>query len=105
MRHHLALINSFLADHNEEAAQIYIAEVEKNIDDATIQKYCSNYTVNFIQIANSYEGNVAFADDLPVSTREDHGFVTRSIAAVTQKYSGVYSFSAEDGIFTTSVIL
>ncbi len=176
MRHHLALINSYLTDNNGKAAQKYIAKVVKNIDGATIQKYCSNYTVNlilyshiahakkdgievetqidlpeenhvsdmdlcvvfgnaienaanacrsilgekdrfikivcknkndklFIQITNSIEGEVEFVDDMPVSYEENHGLGTKSIAAVAQKYGGVYSFSAEDGIFTTSVII
>ncbi|MGB4438983.1 MAG: ATP-binding protein, partial [Sedimentibacter sp.] len=176
MRHHLNLINSCLADNNEEAAQKYIAEVEKTIDEVTVEKYCSNYTVNlilysyimhakkeeikvetkidlpekndisdmdlcvifgnvienainacngilntndrslkivcksknnklFIQITNSYEGSLQFVDDMPVSSMENHGIGTKSIAAVAEKYSGVYSFTAKDGVFTTSIIL
>jgi len=176
MRHHLNLIDSYLADNNRAAAQKYIAEVERSIDDAKVEKYCSNYTVNlilysylthaknedikvetqidlpeqnavsdmdlcvvfgnvienainackgitnseerslkilcknknnklFIQITNSYEGNVEFADDMPVSIKENHGLGTKSIAAIAQKYGGVYSFTAVDGVFTTSIIL
>lgn len=176
MRHHLTLINSCLADNNREAAQKYIAEVVETIDDAKIQKYCSNYSVNlilyyhimhankegievetqinlpeenhvsdmdlcvifgnaienatnacknisdgkdrfikivcknkndkiFIQITNSFEGEVHFMDDMPVSTRKDHGLGTKSIAAVAQKYGGVYSFSAEEDVFTMRMIL
>ncbi|MBC2727050.1 MAG: GHKL domain-containing protein [Desulfosporosinus sp.] len=48
MRHHLNLINSYLIDNNKEAAQKYITEVEKTIDGATVERYCSNYTVNLI---------------------------------------------------------
>jgi len=59
----------------------------------------------FIQITNSCEGNVEFADDMPVSTMENHGLGTKSIAAIAQKYGGVYSFTAEYGVFTTSIIL
>ncbi|MDD4844369.1 MAG: GHKL domain-containing protein [Anaerotignum sp.] len=176
MRHHLNLINSYLEDNNKDAAQKYITEVEESIENATIEKYCSNYTVNlilyfhimhakkeeikvethiilpeknavsdmalciifgnalenainackgvlntndrfikivcknknnklFIQITNSYEGSVAFAEELPISTKENHGLGTRSIAAVAQKYGGMYSFTAENGVFTTSIIL
>jgi two-component system, LytTR family, sensor histidine kinase AgrC len=176
MRHHLNLINSYLADNNRKAAQKYIAEVERTIDEAVVEKYCSNYTVNlilysyithakkedidvetqidlpehntvsdmdlcvifgnvienainacigilnvndrflkivcksknnklFIQLTNSCKGNVEFADGLPVSMKDDHGLGTKSIAAVAQKYGGVYSFAAADGVFTTSIIL
>jgi sensor histidine kinase regulating citrate/malate metabolism len=176
MRHHLNLINSYLIDNNKDSAQRYIAEVERTIDTAVVEKYCTNYTVNlilysylmhakkeyievktqidlpeqnivsdmdlcvifgnaienainackgilnvndrflkivcktkqdklFIQITNSYEGKVEFADDIPISTKENHGLGTKSIAAIAQKYGGVYSFTAEEGVFTTSIIL
>jgi len=176
MRHHLNLIDSYLADNNRDAAQKYIAKVERSIDDAMVEQYCSNYTVNlilysyithakkedievetqidlpeentvsdmdlcvifgnvienatnackgiltidyrfikivcinknnklFIQISNSYEGIVQFAGDMPVSTMENHGLGTKSIAAIAQKYGGVYSFTAVDGVFTTSIII
>lgn len=176
MRHHLHLIYAYLADNKTAIAQKYIREVEKTIEDATFEKYCSNYMVNlilysdiakakneqitvethidlpeknavsdmdlcvifanaienavnackripsatdrtikivcktkndklFIQITNSYQGTVTFVDDMPVSTEENHGFGTKSIAAVAHKYDGVYSFTAEDGVFKTSIIL
>ena len=176
MRHHLNLINSYLADNNKSAAQTYIAEVEKNIEEAVVEKYCTNYAVNlilyshlmhakkeeiqvetqidlpeensvsdmdlcvlfgngienainackdipksedrfikivckdkkdklFIQITNPFENTVQFVDDMPVSSKEHHGLGTKSIAAIAQKYGGVYSFTAEDGIFTLSIIL
>lgn len=176
MRHHLNLINSYLIDNNKEAAQKYITEVEKTIDGATVEKYCSNYTVNlilssyiakakyeqitvetqinlpdnnavsdmdlcvifanaienaihacitiksanertlkivsnikenklYIQITNSFDGTIIIVDDMPVSTEENHGRGTKSIAAIAQKYGGVYSFTSEDRVFKTSIIL
>ncbi len=176
MRHHLNLINSYLIDNNKEAAQKYITEVEKNIDGATVEKYCSNYTVNlilssyiskakneqitvetqinlpennavsdmdlcvifanaienainackgindanertlqvvsriknnklYLQITNSFDGTIIFVDDMPVSTEENHGRGTKSIAAIAQKYGGVYSFTSEDRVFKASIIL
>ena len=180
MRHHLNLIDSYLADNNKVAAQKYITAVEKTIDDAKFETYCDNYTVNLIlhsyiakaknehitvetqinipennsvsdmdlcvifangienainaclaisnpsersiriashiknnklhiQITNSFDGTIMFVDDMPVSTQESHGhghgLGTKSIAAVAQKYGGVYSFTAEDRVFKTSIIL
>lgn len=176
MRHHLSLINAYLADNNEAAAQEYIIEVENAIRGATVEKYCSNYTVNlilysyiskakndqiavetqidlpernaisdmdlcvifanaienavnacnhirnvedrtlkivctpkndrlFVQITNSYEGTVKLVNDMPVSTEENHGIGTKSITAVAQKYGGMCSFTAEHGVFKTSIIL
>ena len=176
MRHHLNLINSYLVDNNKEAAQQYIIEVEKTIEDAVVERYCSNYTVNlilssyiahakneqitvetqinlpennevsdmdlcvifanaienainackwindanertlqivsriknnklYIQITNSFDGTIIFVDGMPVSTEENHGRGTKSIAVVAQKYGGVYSFTFEDRVFKTSIIL
>ena len=176
MRHHLNLIDAYLGDNNQAAAQKYITEVEKTIESAVVEKYCRNYTVNlilyfyiakaqdeqiavktqinlseknavsdmdlcvifanalenavnackrisnandralkivcktksdklFIQITNRYEGTVTFVNDMPVSSEENHGFGTKSIAAVAHKYDGVFSFTAEDGVFKTSIIL
>lgn len=176
MRHHLALISAKLADNNGESAKKYIAEMEINIADATVEKYCNNYTVNliiyyyimmaknekitvetqidlsnknvvsdmdfcvifanaienatnacklipstkdrtlkivckpkndqiFIQITNTNLEAVMFEGDMPISTNENHGLGTKSIAAVVKKYGGMSSFTAEDGIFKTSIIL
>lgn len=176
MRHHLALIDEYLAGNNREDARKYIADVKEKIEGAAVEKYCNNYRVNlilyryiamaknegisveiqidlpekttvsdmdlcvifanaienavnackripyknqryikivcktkndqhFIQINNSYEGTVMFDNDLPVSTKENHGLGTKSIATVVKKYSGVYSFTAENGVFKTSIIL
>ncbi len=176
MRHHLALIDGYLAGNNREDARKYIADVKEKIEGAAVEKYCNNYRVNlilyryiamaknegisvetqidlpekttvsdmdlcvifanvienavnackripyknqryikivcktkndqlFIQINNSYEGTVMFDNDLPVSTKENHGLGTKSIATVVKKYSGVYSFTAENGVFKTSIIL
>jgi hypothetical protein len=48
MRHHLHLISAYLADNNNAAAQKYITAVEETIEDAVVEEYCSNYTVNLI---------------------------------------------------------
>jgi len=59
----------------------------------------------FIQITNSYQGTLVFVDEMPVSTEENHGLGTKSIAAVVQKYNGVCSFSADEKMFQSVVIL
>ena len=176
LRHHLQLINGYLADNNLSEIKKYITEIEKNIDDTVIIKYCDNNAVNlilspyinraknenimiesevyipkncevsdmdlciilanatenainasmnikdikdrkinisckskndklFIQITNNFIGEVAFAADMPISAEEKHGFGTKSIAATVQKYSGLYSFTAEEGVFKMRVIL
>jgi len=42
---------------------------------------------------------------MPISTDENHGLGTKSIAAIAHKYGGMYSFTAEDRVFKTSIIL
>ncbi|MGE5371905.1 MAG: GHKL domain-containing protein [Solirubrobacterales bacterium] len=77
-----------------------------NSNDRIIHIVCkTKHGKLFIQITNHYEGKIVFVDDMPVSTEENHGLGTKSIAEVAQKYNGVYSFTAEDGIFKTSIIL
>lgn len=176
IKHHLNLINAYLGDNNIKAAQGYVKEVEKSIDDAKYEQYCSNYTVNLIlssyiakakkegivvetrielsehnnisdidlcvifsnaienatnackamsitkeriinilcktkndklliQITNSYEGSVALIEDMPISFEEGHGYGTKSIAAVAQKYEGICSFCAHEGIFKLNIII
>jgi Signal transduction histidine kinase regulating citrate/malate metabolism len=59
----------------------------------------------YIQIGNPFEGEVVFDGDYPVSRQEGHGFGTRSIAAIAEKYGGIFSFTAEGNLFTATVIL
>lgn len=75
-------------------------------NDRTLKIVCKSKNGKlFIQITNSYEDAVTFVHDLPVNTQENHGLGTKSIAAVAKKYNGVYSFTAGDGVFSTSIIL
>lgn len=58
-----------------------------------------------IEVCNTYVGEIRFEGDIPFSTEENHGLGAKSIKAAVQKYQGLYSFSAENGIFTMRVIL
>lgn len=58
-----------------------------------------------IQIVNTCEETISFADGLPIINNEGHGFGTRSIVAVVQKYGGVCSFAAESGFFKVNLII
>lgn len=59
----------------------------------------------YIQISNRFVGKVLFDGEYPVSDKEGHGIGTRSIAAVAEKYGGVFSFAAEGDLFITTVII
>ena len=53
----------------------------------------------FFEIKNPFCGEIEFKDNLPVSRRENHGYGTKSIAAIVERHEGIYSFTVEDDIF------
>ncbi|MBR5535216.1 MAG: sensor histidine kinase [Clostridia bacterium] len=53
----------------------------------------------FFEVKNPFCGEIEFENDLPVSRRENHGYGTKSIAAIVEKHGGMYSFTVEDDIF------
>jgi two-component system sensor histidine kinase AgrC len=78
----------------------------KDLNERRIRIVCKeHYNQLYIQISNTYIGEVFFDGMLPISTVENHGFGTKSIATIVDKYDGVYSFTAEDGIFKATAIL
>jgi len=176
MRHHINLINAFLADNNIDEANKYLVKLDNNLKHTVIRQYCENYVINVIlssyigraeaehievecrvalpndiqidplelglvftnaienainackkieapgkrkitiackgsvgqihiQISNPFVGNIQFDGEYPVSDNTDHGFGTHSIGAIAEKYKGIFSFTEQDGIFKTTVIL
>lgn len=56
-----------------------------NIENRSLSIICKSRSDKlFIQITNSFDGNVEFDHDLQVSTDENHGFGIKSIVAVVQ---------------------
>lgn len=61
-----------------------------------------------IECENFFSGKLVFDDGLPVTTKEDtvnHGFGTHSIRMLTEKYGGSLKLSAQDDIFTLSILI
>jgi len=57
-----------------------------------------------LQITNSFSGNAEFDENgIPVSSREGHGFGTRSIVAFCNKYNSYYNFEAQDDKFVMQI--
>lgn len=81
----------------------------KHIEDVSERKITiacrQHYGQIFIRICNPFAGEVKFDGAFPVPESADHGTGTRSIAAIAQKYGGIFSFTAIDGIFKTTVTL
>lgn len=59
----------------------------------------------FMEVKNSCETPVAFKNDLPLSSKSGHGYGSKSIRYIAEKYHGLYSFQLTENIFTTQVIL
>ena len=59
----------------------------------------------FMELKNSCETAVAFQNDLPLSTKQGHGYGSKSIRYIAEKYHGICSFELSENIFTTKVIL
>lgn len=71
-----------------------------------IQVDCNLYKGKLvIQIKNPYLGDIHFRHGIPQSSQPGHGIGAFSIKAITEKYGGVYSFEADDGVFVLRVIL
>lgn len=61
-----------------------------------------------IRVENPFAGEIAFRDGLPVTTKDDeryHGFGTRSIRMIADRYDGTMSIVARGGVFRLTVIL
>ena len=78
----------------------------QNVSERNITVACKqHYGQIFLRVTNPFIGEVKFDGEFPVPESADHGTGTRSIAAIAKKYGGVFSFTANDGIFKTTVTL
>lgn len=78
---------------------------EKLKDKKELYISCKTNNKLYIQIQNNYDENIIFEGDVPTNPAQNHGYGTKSIVAITEKYKGVYSFEANNGIFTLRVII
>ena len=58
-----------------------------------------------IEIKNPYAGKITMRDDLPVSSREGHGYGCRSIRSIATQNRGLCTFDTEYGVFTLRVMI
>lgn len=54
----------------------------------------------FLQIQNSYNGQILFANGLPVRPEIEQGFGVKSMVMTIEKLGGLCDFFAENGVFT-----
>ncbi len=53
----------------------------------------------YLEIKNTFNGNVVFEDGMPKSVRENHGYGTKSMATIVKNNGGIYSFVTENDYF------
>lgn len=58
-----------------------------------------------ISFANYFDGRITMEGDLPVSYRENHGFGTRSMRMIAEKYGGRLSVRTRDDLFVLNLFL
>lgn len=58
-----------------------------------------------IDICNSYHTEPVFTLGIPVSPEKGHGFGTKSMAYIVEKYNGLYRFSVTNGLFVFQATL
>ena len=59
----------------------------------------------FLQIVNSCDDSVRFANGAPVTKQPGHGFGVQSICAISEKYQGMCTFAVKEGRFYLRVLL
>ncbi|MEG2176549.1 MAG: ATP-binding protein [Oscillibacter sp.] len=52
---------------------------------------------------NPHVGTVMMRNGLPYSRRADHGFGVKSMVSIVEHWGGLYSFTAENGVFTLRI--
>ena len=60
-----------------------------------------------VQEENYFSGELKFVDGLPRTTKGDsdyHGFGTRSIRMIVNKYGGAFTAGAKDGVFSLTIV-
>ncbi len=61
-----------------------------------------------IRVENCYEGDICFENGMPVTSKHDkafHGFGTKSIRRIAEKYGGSMTIRAENGWFELRILI
>lgn len=87
--------------------------IEASLDPA-LERKCIDLVVKqqagFLSIheENYYSGKIRLIDGLPQTSKADtryHGFGTRSMRQITEKYGGTIQMKAENGIFCVNILI
>lgn len=91
---------------NAIEAVMKIKEKEKRVIELKVHKINEFLTIT---VKNSFEGNIVYdKGGLPITTKENplyHGFGTKSIALIVDKYEGNVSFITKNELFNLNILL
>lgn len=85
-----------------------IDSAAKNSDSnpGTVRLNCRMHKGNLlILIENTFHDQIEIKNGIPQTNKEGHGFGTKSIVMLVDRYKGYYSFSSSEGIFTLKIVL
>ena len=89
---------------NAIESSVKVADPEKRNLSITVQK---QQAFVFLQVENYFEHSLVLKNGLPQTTKEckqDHGFGVRSIQSLVEKYDGTMQITAEENIFSLSIL-
>ena len=78
-------------------------ELERRVVNLTVKQHGELLSVNS---CNCYAGQMTMRDGVPVTSGDPqyHGFGTKSMVAIVNKYGGTVSFQAKDGVFNLNML-
>lgn len=82
---------------------------QNNSNEKTVKLELSNPSSNlFIRVENTYVGQLAFEDGLPVTTKEkrlNHGLGLSSVRKLVDDDGGIFRYSTDNQVFTVEILL
>lgn len=98
MRHHMAMIESFLTTGNSQQAEAYIHKVRSDLDEITPKRFCENETANLL--ISSFCGK---ADRLEVRLRVDVK-LPQTLSISDTEFCALLSNGLENALRATSTL-
>ena len=90
---------SLIANAMENAINASITSSDKSSRFISLKIYEKNNQL-CIKLSNNYINEPVFVNGVPISVRQNHGFGTKSMISVIEKYHGIYGFFANNGTFS-----
>ena len=89
---------------NARAGAGTVTDPDKRLVDVSLKQFGDSVIVH---VWNYYQGDIVFADELPVSDNTDsgHGFGLKSIRMITDRFGGAMKAYTEGDVFHLNIIL